>query len=159
MLGTLAKWLRIYGFDTFYAKSEIDDKKLIEIAKKEKRILLTKDKNLIYKARRENVKTILFKKSGIDYELSKVLNNFEIDKDLVLSRCILCNNKAKIIKKEEIIGKVPNKVFEKQNEFWFCSKCKKIYWKGTHYEKMFEKIKKMSSKAFLLSERGEFLLF
>lgn len=52
MLGTLAKWLRIYGFDTFYANSEIDDEGLMEIAKKEKRVLITRDKDLIIKAKK-----------------------------------------------------------------------------------------------------------
>ena len=46
MLGTLAKWLRIYGFDTAYANSEMDDDDIIRISKKEKRILITRDKNL-----------------------------------------------------------------------------------------------------------------
>ena len=44
MLGTLAKWLRIYGFDTFYANRDISDSELLDISKKENRILITRDK-------------------------------------------------------------------------------------------------------------------
>jgi len=47
MLGTLAKWLRIYGFDTFYANYKISDEELIKISKDEKRVLISRDKELI----------------------------------------------------------------------------------------------------------------
>lgn len=142
MLGTLAKWLRIYGFDTFYANSEIDDEGLMEIAKKEKRVLITRDKDLIIKAKKELIKTIHVEKTGIDNELSAVLNEIDIDKSKILSRCTICNTILEEIKKSEAKNKVAEKVFENNKKFWFCSKCKRIYWKGTHYENMIEKIKR-----------------
>ena len=144
MLGTLAKWLRIYGFDTFFANSEIDDKKLLEISKKENRILLSRDKTLIQIARRENLKTIEIKSTNIDEQITAILGDTKIDKKKVLSRCILCNSEVAEIKKENVKGKVPEKVLRNNEKFWFCKKCSKIYWKGSHYENMFEKIKKLS---------------
>ena len=144
MLGTLAKWLRIYGFDTFFVNSEMDDAKLIEITKKENRILITRDRNLIQSARRENIKTIEIKTTDINEQISTVLGDIKIDKTKVLSRCILCNTEVEEIKKEEIKDKVPKRVFDNNEKFWFCKKCNKIYWKGTHYEKMFEKINNLS---------------
>ena len=144
MLGTLAKWLRIYGFDTFFVNSEMDDAKLMEITKKENRILITRDRNLIQSARRENLKTIEIKTTDINEQISTVLDDIKIDKTKVLSRCILCNTEVEEIKKEEIKDKVPKRVFDNNEKFWFCKKCNKIYWKGTHYEKMFEKINNLS---------------
>lgn len=144
MLGTLAKWLRIYGFDTFFVNSEMDDAKLMEITKKENRILITRDRNLIQSARRENLKTIEIKKTDINEQISTVLGDIKIDKKKVLSRCILCNTGVEEIKKEDIKTKVPKRVFDNNEKFWFCKKCNKIYWKGSHYEKMFEKINKLS---------------
>lgn len=144
MLGTLAKWLRIYGFDTFFVNSEMDDAKLMEITKKENRILITRDRNLIQSARRENLKTIEIKKTDINEQISTVLGDIKIDKTKVLSRCILCNTEVEEIKKEDIKAKVPKRVFDNNEKFWFCKKCNKIYWKGSHYEKMFEKINKLS---------------
>ena len=144
MLGTLAKWLRIYGFDTFYANSKIDDKKILDIAKKEKRILITRDKDLINKAKKELIKTIQLKDIGIDNELSIVLNEVKIVKSKILSRCIICNNKIKTVKKEDIASKIPERIFKKHNEFWYCVNCNKVYWKGSHFEKMLEKIKSLS---------------
>jgi uncharacterized protein with PIN domain len=140
MLGTLAKWLRIYGFDTFYANSSIKDAELIKISKDEKRILISRDKELIQIARRENIKTIGLKTIDIDEQIKGILGDLKFDKSQILSRCIICNSEIEEIFKEEIKEKVPKMVFENNEEFWFCKKCNKIYWKGSHYEKMIEKI-------------------
>ncbi|KYK30164.1 hypothetical protein AYK20_04365 [Thermoplasmatales archaeon SG8-52-1] len=144
MLGTLAKWLRIYGFDTFYASSDIKDSELLKISKDENRILLTRDKELIYQARRENIKTFEIKSTDIDKELSNILSDIKIDKKMILSRCILCNSIVEEIKKENVKEKVPERVFNNNNKFWHCKKCNKIYWKGSHFEKMKEKINNLS---------------
>jgi uncharacterized protein with PIN domain len=122
----------------------MDDAKLIEITKKENRILITRDRNLIQSARRENIKTIEIKTTDINEQISTVLGDIKIDKTKVLSRCILCNTEVEEIKKEDIKAKVPKRVFDNNEKFWFCKKCNKIYWKGTHYEKMFEKINNLS---------------
>lgn len=140
MLGTLAKWLRIYGFDTFYANSEMDDDELIDISKNEKRVLVTRDKNLLQRARKEKIKVIEINTTDINQQISKVLNQEKVDQTKVLSRCILCNSKIGEIKKEEVKQMVPKRVFEANEKFWFCKNCKKVYWKGTHYENMIEKM-------------------
>lgn len=144
MLGTLAKWLRIYGFDTFYAGSDSKDSEILEISKNENRVLLTRDKELMYVARRENIKTFEIKSTDIDEEISNILSNIKIDQKKILSRCILCNSIVEEIKKETVKEKVPDRVFNNNEKFWYCKKCKKIYWKGTHYEKMKEKINNLS---------------
>jgi hypothetical protein len=140
MLGTLAKWLRIYGFDTFYASRDMDDPEVLEISKKENRILISRDKNLIIAARRENLKTIEISTTDLDEQISIVLGNIKPDKTKILSRCIICNAKVEDIKKQNVEDKVPEKVFKNKEKFWLCKNCNKIYWKGSHYEKMFEKI-------------------
>ena len=142
MLGTLAKWLRIYGFDTFYAGSEADDNEILRIAKKENRTLITRDIELVYRAKRENVKVIEIKSTDLDEQLKVVLNQVKIDKKTFLSRCTLCNTPIYPIKKDEVKGKVPKKVFENNKKFWLCKKCDKIYWCGSHTEDMIKKISK-----------------
>ncbi len=144
MLGSLAKWLRICGFDTYYAKRHTRDKKLIEIAKKENRVLITRDKELTYNAKREQVKTIKIISKDLDEQLKIVLKNVDVNKNLVLSRCTICNNSIEKIPKKDVKEKVPEKVFENHEDFLYCPKCEKIYWKGTHYEKMIDKIKKLT---------------
>jgi len=110
MLGTLAKWLRIYGFDTFYANSETDDNELLRIAKKENRTLITRDKELTYCGKRENLNVIELKTTDLDEQLKQVLKQAKIDKKTFLSRCMLCNTTIHPIKKDEVKDKVPEKV-------------------------------------------------
>jgi len=140
MLGTLAKWLRIYGFDTFYANNEMNDDELIETAKKENRIFITRDKTLAQISRRENLKVIEIKDFNLDNQIRQVLKDVNIEKDDILTRCLICNSILENINKKEIKNKVPEGAFRSNDEFWVCKKCNKIYWKGTHYENMLKKI-------------------
>lgn len=143
MLGTLAKWLRVYGFDTYFANSEINDDEILNIAKNEDRILVTRDKELIHIARRENIKNIEIETTDLEEQLKIVLKGLTVDTFNILSRCIVCNNVISQIKKESIKDKVPKGIFDSNDEFWFCKHCDKIYWKGTHYQNMLERIDKI----------------
>jgi len=143
MLGTLATWLRLYGFDTFYANLEMDDYELLKIAEKEKRVLITRDKELIIRAKNKNIKVIESRSTDLDEQLLKVLKNVEINEKTILSRCSICNTVLKEIKRDDVRNKVPERVFLNNERFWFCSKCNKIYWKGTHYKKIQNKINEM----------------
>jgi hypothetical protein len=143
MLGTLAKWLRIFGFDTYYANTEISDEELLLIAKKENRTIVTRDKMLIRRGRRENLKVTEIDSTDIDEQLRHVLEDIEINEDIILSRCIICNTNIKEISKNKVEGKIPENVFKNNEKFWFCPRCDKIYWTGTHTDKMIKKIKKI----------------
>ncbi len=133
MLGQTAKWLRLMGVDAEYAPKG-DDRKLKEIAEKENRIILTRDKELSHY---ENALYIDERK--VDKILKKILDGFELDIN-PLTRCSLCNNKITTIKKEKIKEKVPKGVYNRHGEFWICEKCNQVYWKGTHWEKIMAKI-------------------
>ena len=140
MLGTLAKWLRIYGFDTFYATSTISDDKIIIIAKKEDRCLITRDKELAFRCKKENIRVLYFKVVNLDEQLNIVLQNLLVDKNKFLTRCLICNSELSKINKDNIKDKVPIKIFQNHEKFWFCKKCDKIYWRGSHYNKMTQKL-------------------
>ena len=140
MFGTLAKWLRICGFDTFYANTELTDDELLEIAKKENRKLITRDKELFWTGKRENLNVIKITSTELDEQLRQALQDISLDNALVLSRCLLCNSTLDSIKKDEVKGKVPPRVFEQHETFWYCPRCNKIYWRGTHYKDMLKKI-------------------
>jgi len=143
MFGTLAKWLRICGFDTFYANAELTDGELLEIAKKENRKLITRDKELFWTGKRENLNVIKITSTELDKQLRQVLQGIPLNNALVLSRCLLCNSPLDSIKKDEVKGKVPPKVFEQHETFWYCPRCNKIYWRGTHYKDMLKKINEL----------------
>ena len=140
MLGTLAKWLRIFGFDTFYANAEIRDEDLLRIAKKENRIIVTRDKQFARKGKKENLQIIEINTTDLDEQLHHILGNTDINEDDILSRCSLCNTILDEIEKSNVKNKVPQRVFENNEKFWFCPKCDKIYWMGSHYGKIIKKI-------------------
>jgi uncharacterized protein with PIN domain len=140
MFGTLAKWLRICGFDTFYANTQQTDDELLKIAKNDGRVLVSRDKKLLWNAKRENLKVIEVTSTEIDTQLRQALRDTSFDKNAVLSRCLLCNSILNEMPKKDVKNKVPEKVFENNTVFWYCPNCKKIYWRGTHYEDMLKKI-------------------
>ena len=143
MLGTLAKWLRILGFDTFYANAEMSDEDLLNIAKGENRTIFTRDKELIIRGKKKNQNFMAIETTDLDLQLNQVLKHVNIDEKSILSRCTLCNTVLDTIEKNKAQGKIPSKVFENNEKFWFCSKCNKFYWMGSHYNEMINKIDKI----------------
>ena len=143
MLGKLVKWLRILGFDTTYPSFD-DDLSLILTARQEGRILLTRDANLI---KRRNICDFLFIKSDRwEEQLLEVIKGIKLKIDFdskIFSRCSLCNTPTKDIDKKEVKTHVPPYVFLTQDKFVYCPYCKKYYWKGTHWQRMTVKIKKL----------------
>ena len=110
MLGTLAKWLRILGYDTFYANAEMTDEDLLCIAKNENRIFITRDKELITKAKKENLTVIEINDLELDLQLKKVSKYIIIDEKSFFSRCTFCNTILDKIEKSNVEGK-PNEKF------------------------------------------------
>ncbi len=136
MLGRLARWLRILGYDVVY-ETFISDDDLIARALRENRIILTMDREL---ADRESAKNALLLKS-YDYkeQLKHVITHYEIDcESHILSRCLLCNERLDSIEKEKIKDKVPPYVYASHDEFDICPQCRRIYWSGTHRDNILE---------------------
>ena len=143
MLGTLAKWLRVFGFDTFFTNEKISDDELLSISKKENRVLITRDKVLYQRALKKEMNAFFVDTIDPDKQIRCVLKDEVVDKDKILSRCIVCNSALTYIKREDVLDKVPEKVGKYQDKFWYCSKCDKIFWKGSHYDKMLKKINEL----------------
>ena len=145
MLGTLAKWLRILGFDTFYAQNEMTDDALLEIAKKEKRIIITRDKELTFRAKKQLIPTVEMQEIDLIEQIRKIIKENKIDENKFLSRCSVCNTKLHSISKDMVYGKVPPKVFETKERFWHCPTCNRYYWMGSHYDDMIKRIKMINN--------------
>ena len=127
MLGTLAKWLRLFGYDTFYPSNDYSDDELIDIALKEKRILITRDKELIQRAKRLKIELVEIKTTNLDEQLSIVLEKIKINKEFILTRCSICNSILTKISKKDVKSKVPERIFNNHKKFLICLKCDKIY--------------------------------
>ena len=134
MLGNLARWLRILGYDTIYGIK--DDDELLKISKQQKRILITSDRKLARKA-----KNVVFIKNGLKIEeqliLLKKTLKLKIPKEPQL-RCPNCNAPLRKAKNEEIEElkeriKKENKKWKETKNVYFCEDCKKFYWEGSHW--------------------------
>lgn len=148
MLGNLAKKLRILGYDAKYYSS-IEDEKLVDITKQEDRILLTKDKDLVSIAIRKHIKSLPIKGNDDLAQLIEVFSFLGIKNaslDTNLSYCVVCNGKLESVEKTNVVNKVPDGIYNLQENFWICNKCRKIYWKGTHFEKIQEFVSKLNNR-------------
>ncbi len=144
MLGTLAKWLRILGFDTEYAKG-MDDTAILDKAGNEGRILLTRDRELHERAIKRKISAMYLSNADLKEDLGEVLKEHRPDPDLFMSRCTVCNTPIEEIEKEDAGGKVPDGVYERQERFWRCPKCGRYYWEGSHWENMREFLRPLVS--------------
>jgi len=134
MFGTLAKWLRVLGFDTLYAK-EMEDGYIVALAQEEGRVLITRDKMLAQKTEY----SFYLDSHDLDEQLKLVLEKFPVNKDILLTRCLLCNTLLIPVGKSEVQD-IPQGVLERENKFWRCEKCDKYYWPATHYENMVDRV-------------------
>jgi uncharacterized protein with PIN domain len=146
MLGSLATWLRILGIDTVYPENQMSDGELLEIAAQEERLIVSRDKQLIARAKKRAIPALELRTTNLDEQLEAVARTITLEADKMLSRCTLCNTLLLIVEKKEVVGKVPPKVLESQKRFWYCPHCDKYYWMGTHYQNMMGKIDNLTKK-------------
>jgi len=142
MLGTLAKWLRILGYDTRYGAKNDDE--LLKISKQENRVLLTRDKNLYERTKNKSC-SLYIKSLSLHEQLVLVLykTGIKISKDQMISRCIICNMPLENKRKSEIREDVPPYPFQHHERFWKCPKCNRVYWKGSHWNNMYDRIQRI----------------
>ncbi len=141
MLGRLATWLRVLGYDTAY-DAGITDSELIRRAKREGRIILTRDRRLL---KRKGIgEALLIRSDHFREQLREVVSHFGLDpRSGFLTLCIRCNTPLEDIRKEEVRDRVPPYVFRTQEDFMICPRCGRIYWGATHRERMEEEIREL----------------
>ncbi|MCL4459409.1 MAG: Mut7-C RNAse domain-containing protein [Chloroflexi bacterium] len=131
MLGRLAKWLRILGYDTLYS-AKLDDLALARLARIEKRILLTRDEQL---SRLRGIRSVLIRSDRIEEQLLQLWQEVNINLNQeAFSRCLVCNAPLDAVAKEGVKDAVPPYVYSTQEQFSRCPECGRLYWRGTHYE-------------------------
>ena len=143
MHGDLARWLRILGYDTYYS-SNLTDYRIIQIASRTGRIIVSRDRGLVAWARRRGLKAFLITGVEPEEKLAELAKHTRmcLDFDPRLSRCPMCNNKLVKIGRDKVEGKVPPRVLEEHSEFWYCTKCGKVYWMGSHWRDILDRLEK-----------------
>jgi uncharacterized protein with PIN domain len=140
-LGKLVKYLRLCGFDTYY-DNDISDHELISISLIEKRIILTRDRGLLKNKRVTHGYWI--RSSNTDEQFKEVLDRFDLKSNLQpFTRCLECNGVLEDVQKEKISDHLLPKTKKYYTEFRRCSGCNRIYWEGSHFEKMKKEINKL----------------
>lgn len=133
-LGKIAKYLRIFGFDTLYFQT-IDDDDIIDIAKREDRFILTSDKELYQRVK--NLNALYLNHAKFEEQLKEIFRHYDLfDKCIPFSRCTECNEKLQKVQKSEIIDTLQLKTSKYFDTFEQCKGCAKVYWKGDHYKRM-----------------------
>lgn len=133
-LGKLATSLRLLGFDTLY-RNDYDDEELAQISADSQRILLTRDKGLLMRS----VVTYGYyvRSTNPERQIVEVLQRFDLFNSVQpFLRCLRCNGLLEPIAKEYIKTQLPESVRLHVDEFYCCSACHQIYWRGSHYERM-----------------------
>ncbi len=140
-LGRLAKYLRMVGFDTLYSSEDWGDKYIADTGGKENRIVLSRDIGLL---KRSSVTYGYFVRNKDSYQqFTEITNRYSLKNNFApFTRCIRCNSKIESVEKDEITNLLESGTKQEHNEFWQCTGCQQIYWKGTHYKRMVEMLEK-----------------
>jgi len=133
-MGKLARYLRMLGFDVLY-ENDYEDDEIVKISLKEKRAILTKDRGIL--KRNDVTHGYWVRSSKVKEQVDEIISRFDLKKLIgEFTRCTECNSILKSIPKSEIINELPLKVSESQKSFSECPSCKKLYWEGTHHQRM-----------------------
>lgn len=144
-LGKLARLLRLTGVDTIYSNSA-DDAEIAERAAQGSRGVLTRDVGLLKHGKLNH--GYWLRSVDPDQQLMDVIRFFNLSDRLnPFSRCLSCNGMLRTVKKSMVEKEVPPRVKERFNQFKRCSSCGKIYWKGSHYEKLVKKVEEIEARS------------
>jgi len=145
MLGSLARWLRMLGYDVEYA-ADMPDDRLLAKAEASNRILLTRDVELYRAASRKLIQAYMVEGRSKAEILAKLSRRFKLNLSLNpdASRCPLCNSPLRPVGRREVEGRVPGNVLKRKRKFWVCVNpdCGKVYWRGSHWDKIKETLRK-----------------
>src|SRR5262245_20707647 len=141
MVGKLARWLRLLGYDTAYLP-QLSPEGVIQEARRQGRIILTRDSRIV---RRKVVPILMCIESDrFREQLKQVVEELHLDPvSRLLTRCSECNEALQAIAKDDVRDRVPEYVWQTQAEFRRCPKCHHIYWGATHKEHVIEELRKL----------------
>ncbi len=147
MLGRLARWLRLLGYDTFYS-TEVEDDELLEICLREDLILLTRDVEFFKRAVSCGLKAKLLQENSFGEQFAEVVDSFGLNLRITpdASRCPACNGVIHSVDKEEIKNKIPENTWDSYDSFWICSNCGQVYWMGRMWRSMIRIVEAVREK-------------
>jgi uncharacterized protein with PIN domain len=143
MLGRLAHWLRVLGYDTVY-DAHATDADVVQQARRENRIVLTRDQSLPQAWHLDHY--LLVDDTSPMLQLRQVVHHFDLPwQTHWFNRCTICNTQLDPVAREDVVHEVPSYVFEHHWTFVRCPACRRIYWQGTHVDHMQDQLRQVLS--------------
>ncbi|HRY15752.1 MAG TPA: Mut7-C RNAse domain-containing protein [Candidatus Competibacteraceae bacterium] len=145
-LGKLARYLRLLGFDTLY-RNDYEDAELAHLASEERRILLTRDRDLLKRA----VVTRGYYVRAVDprRQIEEIIERFDLQQAIQpFQRCVRCNGRLSATTKQQVWERLPPETRRSVDEFWACEACGQVYWEGSHMPHIRRFIQDLTSKSY-----------
>ena len=143
-VGKLAKWLRMLGYDTISFNGS-DDSRMVATALAEGRVILTRDTQIMRRrvVTKGQLKAILIKSDKPELQMRQMVQTMNLDRQSrPFTMCLECNQPLMEKSKQSVKDLVPPYVFQTQNQYMECPNCQRIYWRGTHWKAMTERLYK-----------------
>ncbi len=139
MVGTLAKWLRLLGYDTVYMP-EVSPASVKSEARRQGRILLTR--RTCFLNQKDMPPFVFIRADRFREQLKQVCIDLQLTvSSSLLRRCSVCNQELETIDRERVQARVPAYVWRTQSTFFHCRKCQRVYWNATHRERIIEELR------------------
>lgn len=134
-LGRLCKWLRMAGIDTRWDAAAPDPERLKQLAGDDRRWVLTRCRRVSDSL--GSNRCLLVRSSAPLDQIRQVIQHFRIERSDLrpLSRCSRCNVRMSEAAKQTIMGRIPDYVWQSHDRFMCCSRCRRIYWPGSHAQR------------------------
>jgi uncharacterized protein with PIN domain len=147
--GKLTRWLRMMGFDCLFFTGD-DDGTMVRLALAEHRVIITRDTGVARRrvATRGQVQVILLHDERPEAQMQQVNATLGLpDLSKPFTRCLECNTPLEPRTPEEVQGRVPPYVYRTQERYMECPGCHRVYWQGTHWEAMAQRVAVLNAVA------------
>jgi len=143
-VGKLARWLRMMGYDAEFFRGE--DAALVARALEEDRIILTRDTRIVQRrlVKSGRLKVVLFVTDDPESQICQLMAELKLKTDFApFTLCLECNRPLEERQKEQLKERLPLYVYKTQQGFMECPACRRLYWKGTHWQAMTRRLERL----------------
>lgn len=142
-LGKLARALRLLGFDTLYSNT-FTAAQLTAIAAAQNRTLLSRSAAF---SKNQRVRSLVLKSETPEAQVQQVVQEMQLRQQLCpFSRCLMCNGLLAPVSKEAVSIHLEQNTATYVNAFWQCTLCRRVYWKGSHYNRMLQLVERIKQQ-------------
>ena len=148
MLGSIARKLRIFGFDTLYV-AHAPDNEVLKTGIEQGRVIITADKELFKRIVKAGAPGVLVSGAGDIDDIVHILAKNGVDSiklEGIGSKCSMCNAPLEKRTSDQLKSGIPDKVADFHSEFYECTACYKIYWEGGHLRRMRAFVRSVESR-------------